>query len=88
MKKAIFALLLSVLLLLSFTACESDEKQSAENTGNLLECVYAKGSVKEYVDTETGVHYLLVKSNSTYGFTFSPRYDENGNIYISKEDIK
>lgn len=88
MKKVIFTLLLSVLLLLSFTGCESDEKQSAENTGNLLECVYEKGSLSEYVDTETGVHYLIVKNGRTYGFVFTPRYDENGNIYISKEDIK
>lgn len=88
MKKTIFALLLSILLLLSFAGCESDEKQSAENTGNLLECVYEKGSLKEYVDTETGVHYFLIKSGGSYSFAFSPRYDENGNIYISKEDIK
>jgi len=88
MKKIIFTLLLSIMLLLSFTGCDSNENQSAEKDGNLLECVYEKGSLKEYVDTETGVHYFLIKSDGSFGFAFSPRYDENGNIYIDKEDTK
>lgn len=41
-------------------------------------------NVSEYIDTETGVHYLVVFDNDSMN-AICPRYNKDGNIMIDKE---
>lgn len=81
-KKIVVTVLCAIVCLLCLMGCKINENQCTAEEKNLLECVYEKGPLREYVDSETGVHYFLI--NSGNGVALVPRYDENGNIYIER----
>lgn len=78
-------LFLTICFLLSSCGPAGDPLGSADNEC-ILECIYQYGSLREYVDNETGVHYFLIYCYGSGGITVTPRYDENGNIYTEKEN--
>lgn len=36
----------------------------------------------DFIDPETGVHYLIIDYDLTYGFSMSPRYNADGTLMV------
>lgn len=84
--KKILSIIVAVALIGTLTGCEAPkEQQATTSNGYILELVYQKESLCEYVDKETGVHYFVVITGFN-ALAITPRYDKNGDIYITQEE--
>lgn len=76
MRKVILALL--ICLMVPVCACSTEN----DTTSNLSEGqIYV---VKDYIDPETGVHYLMYKEG--YGGGIAVRYNADGSIMVEGKD--
>lgn len=87
MKRRI-CLLMVLILLVSITGCGVKEKAEErliveEVQNNKIEKTSNSEYIKEYVDPETGVHYLIYSYKAGYGGMggMCPRYNKDGTLY-------
>lgn len=76
MKKKFICLIMGVLICIGLTACEVPDVQCSDN-GSTVE-IY-NSDIYEFVDPETGVHYLR---SVRYGIT--PRLNSDGTVMITE----
>lgn len=100
MKRAtakIITILLMTTIATAITGC-SDQNETTESseiltspTDHERHDIYASDinkNISEYVDPETGVHYLLFIRKDVYGGMggITPRLDKSGQVMIDKEE--
>lgn len=76
-----FALI--VLLALAFTFCEPEDDQETTQDITSFSALGYEDNVYDYVDLDTGVHYLIFYGYRRGGIT--PRLNPDGSIMIEKE---
>ena len=87
MKKTLIGIILGIVMCTAFTSITSYAKTKFGFTENAS---WDKFSVRwtdritDYVDDETGVHYLVVFDSSSMN-AICPRYDKDGKIMVDKE---
>lgn len=100
MKRAtakIITILLMITMATAITGC-SDQNETTESSEALASPTDHEGydtydsdinkNIFEYVDPETGVHYLLLVRKDGYGGMggITPRLDKSGQVMIDKEE--
>ena len=77
-KDWILVLIFLALIVVFLQACDNFEYKTNRSSNKQIELKFIKGNrtLKEYVDTETGVHYFY----TLYG-SLTPRYNIDGTLY-------
>ena len=78
MKKKVFILIIATIACLIFGCGETTMAQKQSN--NFMERIGGDEFIREYVDTETGVHYLVVLRDGRGAIC--PRYNADGSLYV------
>lgn len=73
-------IILAILIALSMILCSCETKN---DTATVLSSNGNSYTVVDYVDPDTGVHYLLFKWG--YGFDVKPRYNSDGTIMVEEK---
>lgn len=74
-KNVILVILIMLSMLLCSCAAKNDTTTILSSDGNSYK-------VADYIDPDTGVHYLIFKSG--YGLYVQPRYNSDGSIMIEE----
>ena len=75
--KKIFVAILTIALILTLCACG---RQPGTGTPGGQANLYG-----DYIDPATGVHYLIITYDGTYGFGMAPRYNSDGTLMIEPQ---
>lgn len=76
MKKIIVAALMISVIIVSYICADTDYEVTRSKSLN--------PNIYEYIDQETGVHYLVYKGLKMGGITV--RYNADGSLYTTKTD--
>lgn len=90
--KKLICCLLCIIISLSFVGCSSiysentDSTKSTNNSKQMVESYSSLnyGSIYTYVDSETGINYLIYINGRSQGAGMSPRYNTDGSLMITK----
>ena len=72
-------IILAILIVSSMILCSCEKKN---DTATVLSSNGSSYTVVDYVDPDTGVHYLLFKWG--YGLDVKPRYNSDGTIMVGE----
>lgn len=72
--KKIFVAILTIVLM--FTLCACGQRPGTGSPGG------SPHMCEDFIDPETGVHYLVVEYSVSYGFGLSPRYNSDGTLMV------
>lgn len=80
----VFTILLILVLVASFDSSKDDQETATQETVSFSDFCY-QDDVHEFIDSDTGVHYLVFCGYRKGGLT--PRLNPDGSVMVEKEGV-